>query len=115
MDRGGLFATEGSVDGEEVSIEENVAVKIQGRSHASFRINLRRFVEILINSNLSFTDSLSTCTAGRNNCAHAADVLIYVAQLCCHVRVLNEDDEWDEVTQSTGDTEVTPPTSKPRA
>ena len=29
--------------------------------------------------------------------------------------MLNEDDEGEEVTQSTGDAEVTPPTSKPRA
>ena len=51
----------------------------------------------------------------QNNCAHAAGVLVYVAQLCRHVRVLNEDDEGEEATQSTGDAEVTPPTSKPRA
>ena len=115
MDRGGLFAMEGFVDGVEVSVEESGAVKIQGRCYASLRKKLRRPVEISLNSNLSFTDSLCTCTAGQNNCAHAAGVLVYVAQFCRHVRVLNEDDEGEEATQSTGDAEVTPPTSKPRA
>ena len=75
MDRGGLFAMEGFVDGVEVSVEESGAVKIQGRCYASFRKNLRRPVEISLNSKLSFTDSLCTCTAGQNNCAHAAGVL----------------------------------------
>ena len=64
---------------------------------------------------LSFTDSLCTCTVGQNNCAHAAGVLVYVGQLCRHVRVLNEDDEGEVTTQSTSDAEVTPPSSNPRA
>ena len=55
--------------------------------------NLWRPVEISLNSNLSFTDLLCTCTAGQNNCPHAAGVLVYVPQLCRHVRVLNEDYE----------------------
>ena len=54
MDRGGLFAMEGFVDGVEVSVEESGAVKIQGRCYASFRKNLRRPAEISLNSNLSF-------------------------------------------------------------
>ena len=89
LDRGTVFAMEGHVDDLKVSKVAD-QLEVIGRCWASFSKNVRRAVSIILDKELAFVDSNCHCSAGLNTCSHVAVVLLFVTQLCGHIRLCSD-------------------------
>lgn len=105
---------EGSVDELQVNAVESGGFSLRARCFASYNKNLRQPVEITLDEDQQFLDSVCPCTAGQNACSHVVGV-IYVAQLCQYVRVADSHDESSDDAEVDLATDDVPCTSKPRA
>ena len=89
LGRGTVYAMEGYVDDLKVSKVAD-QYEVIGRCWESFSKNVRCAVSTILDKELAFVDSNCQCTARLNACSHAAAVLLFVAKLCGHFRLLSD-------------------------